>query len=597
MKRIRLAALPICALALCSCGGGKPDARGPASPRGQAAAPAASPTPAVAAAPRTGPSAAARRVAERLAKAGGLRVATTASASIYEPTPVGAPAGAPGGFHARLATDFAAWLGIPVRFRTVPFEAYFTAGGKVYGEGLSPPPGSRSDVFRSDDLIVNSLAALPWRAPLMRVIPFLPNRILTVTRKGEELATLRDLAGKRVVVVARTSYESALRALRARLGIAFDIATVPDTSDDFYGEVAAGRADVTLRDADVAVKVAPSYPSLSIGLPISDLQMTGWAVAPGDEELAAAVEEYLAAAGADGSLARIWLDSYGMRLEDYYGLVRYRESGSIAMTDAQRARLEALRASGGIRVAIDTELTVYEPAAGREPGGFHYLLVRRLERDLGLPVALEPVRFDQFFSAKGVVPARAKTDPSYSYTPDLLRRSDLYVGTLSPLPWRGKFLRFVPLFPTTLVYIARPGVKAESPADLRGLRLSLLPNTTYETWLKEREAGLGARFDYVLVDTGRAAVEALAAGRADATISDANLALARLREFKGLSMSPASREVDTISWAVAREDEALGSLLDAWVDAMKASGAFESIWLEYYGVSFAEYLGLIAAGD
>ncbi|HOX31375.1 MAG TPA: transporter substrate-binding domain-containing protein [Spirochaetales bacterium] len=586
--------LALAASLLLSCSEGRGAAPGEArAPRGEAG-PARE-------APLAEPSAAARKLAARLAAGGGLRAATTATRSIYEPPDPGEPGKGFGGFHARLAADFASWLGVGFRIEVLPFDRFFSVGGKVYGEGLPPPPaGSRSDVFEGYDLIVHSLAPLPWREPLMRVLPFLPNRILTITRAGEELASLRDLAGKTAVVSARSSYESSLRAIRERLGLGFAIVALPDDRLDAYAEVQEGRADLTLRDADTAAYLAPAYPGLSIGLPVSDLQLTGWAVAPEDGELEAAFREYLAAAKASGSYARLWLECFGMKLEDYYSLLRYREAAALAPTGPQRARLERIRRAGGLRVAIQAELSVYEPPAGDsggEPRGLHYLLVKRLERDLGIPVILRPVSFEEFLSLGGSVPERAKTDPSYSYAPDLLEEVELYVGSLSPLAWRKKFLRFVGLYPNRLMYVGRGGLGLDSPAALARLRLSLLPDTSYESWLRAREAELGSRLGFLPAGSERAAVEAVAAGKADLTISDATIGLALLREYPGLSMAPASSEVDTISWAVAKGDEDLASLLDSWVEAIKGDGSFEGLWLESFGSSFAEYLGMIAAED
>jgi ABC-type amino acid transport substrate-binding protein len=560
-------------------------------------APATAPAPAKIQ-PAKSLSATAVRVAEMLRAHGGLRVATTSTIAIYEP----GQNGAFDGFQAKLAQRFADWLGVPMTIKAVAFDSFFSVKGVVPKDLSAPlPEGSRPDIFDDTDLIAHSLTDLPWRSRLVRIVPVLPNRIMIITRRGEEVSSVRGLSGKSLVVMSTTSYEAAAEGARKALGLDLKILKVP-YGEDVYADVLAGRADATLRDSDTAVAPENTKRGLSIAWPLSDLQWTGWAVAPDDKDLAEVLTEFLSVARADGSFARIFGEYYRLSLDAYYGLIRYREVAKLALSQAQEKRLEELRAKDGLRVAINKEFTIYDPAAaeiGAAPSviGFHYSLAKRFADDLGLALVVIPVTFDEFFSVGGVVPPRAKTDPSYTYVPDLLKRSDLYVSNLSPVEWRKKFLRFTPLYPNSIVYVSRTGVPVDKPRDLDGLRVALLLNTTYESWLKTWEKNDGVHARPILVGNMEEAFRLVSKGGADATLSDACLALGYLKIFRNLRISPALPPDDVISWAVAKGDDALGSILDAWVESAKANGVFESLWKDYFGSSFAEYLGLIAAEE
>jgi ABC-type amino acid transport substrate-binding protein len=526
-----------------------------------------------------------RALAQRLRAAGGLRVATTRTETIYEP----AADGSSDGFMINLAKAFAAWLELPLLVEEVQFEDFFTVDGELRAE--AGPRGGSPDLFRRVDLYVAALAPLPWRAELMRFLPVIPSRIMAISRRDSKISAVADLAGKTAVVIKSTSFESLAESLAARTGAVFPILRVADDAG-IWEALETGKADFSLLDSSSIIVTLGRRSGLVAGAPLSDLQMLGWATRKDATGLAAAFEEFLAGAKADGSFNRIWSAYYGISLDDYHGLIRYAPREPLRLTAAEKDWVEAARKRGGLRIAIPAELSIYEPRADGSVGGLHYDLARRLAEALDLPLKATIVGFERFFSKGGVVPDRAKTDPSYSYTPDLLGTVDLYVGALTPLPWRQKFLRFVDLFPTNLVYLSPEGSVVNGPADFKGRRAALLPNTSYEGWLAEVSDGRPPLI--VAAATGEDAFRLVAEGKAEFTVSDANLALARIKDYPGLRITPASPELSSVSWAVAKDNEVLAGILGAWVASIRKDGSFEEAWAAYYRASFAEYLGIIA---
>jgi glutamate/aspartate transport system substrate-binding protein len=68
-----------------------------------------------------------------------------------------------------------------------------------------------------------------------------------MVKKGSPIRSFRDLAGRKVVVTRGTTNEKALRDLKQRFALAFDIVVMPDHAESF-AEVAAGRADAFATD-------------------------------------------------------------------------------------------------------------------------------------------------------------------------------------------------------------------------------------------------------------------------------------------------------------------------------------------------------------
>jgi polar amino acid transport system substrate-binding protein len=216
---------------------------------------------------------------------------------------------------------------------------------------------------------------------------------------------------------------------------------------------------------------------------------------------------------------------------------------------------------------------------------------------LDLPVEVVPVYFNRFFSLNGEVPERIKSDPGYSYTPDLLREVEFYAGAFSPLAWREKFLDFIPVFHSRLIFITPRGGEISSLEDLRGKRVVLIANTSYQQWFERLDGVDPAKVEYIESLTGMESIAKVARGEADVTISDANLAIAQIREFPDLNVTVAGKELDTLCWAARKGDEPMISILEKYIALIQSNGVFEAFWYDYYGISTVDYLDLIGFGE
>ncbi len=255
-------------------------------------------------------------------------------------------------------------------------------------------------------------------------------------------------------------------------------------------------------------------------------------------------------------------------------------------------RLDRLRSSGTMRVAISAEQSIYEEQPDGSIVGVHYELVLQLAELMMIDVEFVPVEFGEFFELNGVVPPELQTDPEFVYVPDLLQACEFYAVAMSPLPRRDLFLDFVPLYPSRLVYVTRRDRPRVSPDAFADSTFATIPNTTYEQWMRDRFDMSSTRV--LEKRTGLALLEAVSDGTADATVADANLVLAQLARFPELDVYPAGGPIETLSWAT-REDDPIAEILTVCLDIIRERGVFESIWQDYYGSPLTDYLRILSA--
>lgn len=267
---------------------------------------------------------------------------------------------------------------------------------------------------------------------------------------------------------------------------------------------------------------------------------------------------------------------------------------SIPWTEAELRRLAALRKTG-LSIATTESLAIYEPRAGGEAGGVQYLLVKGMAEFLGLPLRLRTVAFPDYFALKGKLPARVKTDPAFRYTPDLFGRGvDLYVDTITVLPWREKLLDFIPVFPTRLVAVTRKGEELSDRAALAGKRISIIPGTASEDALLALEGEIGTTLDIIRVQEVQDEARMVAEGRSDVTVQDANVAILHLKEWKNLSISLNLSEKQSLAWAASPQDPVLASLVRKYLKHAEDRGILDRLWRDYYGITLLDYMWLIA---
>ena len=105
-----------------------------------------------------------------------------------------------------------------------------------------------------------------------------------------------NLIGKKVHVLARSSFETRLKHLSEEIG--GDVLIQPDTnaseSESLIRKVAMGEIDYTVADHMMARVNASYYPNLDINTPVSVAQQVAWATRKNSPKLLTAMNEWLA---------------------------------------------------------------------------------------------------------------------------------------------------------------------------------------------------------------------------------------------------------------------------------------------------------------
>lgn len=253
-----------------------------------------------------------------------------------------------------------------------------------------------------------------------------------------------------------------------------------------------------------------------------------------------------------------------------------------SISDPAAGAADTLRRRGTLRIATRVRVGVYEPNQSGRAGGFHIELASAFASWLGVELSVTVVDRigDYFDSPPSFDPSRLPIDV------------DLYADTLTIIPERERIVRFVPLIPVRQLIVLGSGI-GPGPTDLDGRSIALVRGTSYEEALLSYADERGFVPEIVYVDTTAEMVEAVATGRAEATLQDSVFALNILTEYLGVALGSPFGEVQVLGWGVAKEATGLSELIETFMSLARESGIWERLWIENYDVGYLDYLELI----
>ncbi len=265
------------------------------------------------------------------------------------------------------------------------------------------------------------------------------------------------------------------------------------------------------------------------------------------------------------------------------------------LNDAQRSLLRELQDSG-LRVATIPFPAVYEPQGDGSVQGLHYDMLMQMSEELSIPVEItvydNPI---QFLALDGEIPQSLFSDPDMTYTPDLFAQADLYLVSLTVLPWREQILTMIPVLPVQNAVVVRADSPVENLEDLDGLRI-MLPQASAQMEIAEQLMDeFGLEFEITANDELSFGLAELSRGETDFALTDITQALAfnRRRIDNRLAVRFPVGEVDYIAWAVSPERIDLGELILLYIEDLKTRPRFNELFDDYYGISADAYLGLL----
>jgi ABC-type amino acid transport substrate-binding protein len=174
--------------------------------------------------------------------------------------------------------------------------------------------------------------------------------------------------------------------------------------------------------------------------------------------------------------------------------------------------------------------------------------------------------------------------------PMLQRDEGDVLGGISATPERRQRVDFSgELLPARSVVVTkRPHVPIRSLAALRAARVVIVANTTWAQALERAGVPLASAAH---VDTLAEAIEAVSAGRADATVIGVVDFFLQRRRLAGLEAGLPLGEPLSSAWAVRKGTPELRRALDAYLDQFRHSPNWSRLLVKYFGADAPAILG------
>lgn len=234
-------------------------------------------------------------------------------------------------------------------------------------------------------------------------------------------------------------------------------------------------------------------------------------------------------------------------------------------TGSEAADPLGLRVPGVLRVLVSSDEMpeVFSFAARAPKPGFERELVEGFAKAKRLELRIVPVKsFDQ------IIPLLLKSE------------GDLIVGIVDTAARRQKIAFTSETYPVRHLAVTRkPQARVASASDLRGLKVAVIPGTTWAD--VTAEAGVPAANQVSCTDTNDV-LDSLKKGRAQATVMAVfDFALSQKYDA-ALEAGPFLGTPGVAAWGLRKEDEALKRAIDDYLLALTTSPAKSSLLVKYF---------------
>lgn len=265
----------------------------------------------------------------------------------------------------------------------------------------------------------------------------------------------------------------------------------------------------------------------------------------------------------------------------------------IEFTSEELNYIEGLKEQGILTVAMHKDNPGYYFENG-EATGYNYLMINKLAEELEVELDIKVIDLPtKYFWLNGETPEEIKTDPNFTYVPDLLHEVQIYCDNMTHLPWRQQFLNQIANIPVRSIMVMPEDTNYKSIPDLNGLTVAIVKDTSYEMALIALEEEYYIDFKMLEVLSSHEGYAAVRDGLADCTIVDSDMGFLYLSEYPTLKADLPVTGIQLVGWAVKKEDEILASIVSKYMDAIKATGLFNEYWMKTYIISYDDYLRLI----
>lgn len=258
--------------------------------------------------------------------------------------------------------------------------------------------------------------------------------------------------------------------------------------------------------------------------------------------------------------------------------------------------IKALHKKGSLKIATRISTPVYQRHKDDSITGFHYNVLKAFTDLTKINIEIEVVTWEDYFYRKGKDLRKAQSDPSYSYIPSLIENVDIYLDTITALPWREDMFDIIQYIPSRQMIISRKNNIPNNVSDLHNKHFAIVKHTSMERNIEQLVKNNDIQIIYKYADNLDDMDSMLSESKVDFIVYDSDQAFSALREFDNLTIAWPISDIQMMGWAVNKNNKLLKSILEKYIKYAQETGILDKFWQRSYGVTFVEYLNILNLG-
>jgi membrane-bound lytic murein transglycosylase MltF len=258
--------------------------------------------------------------------------------------------------------------------------------------------------------------------------------------------------------------------------------------------------------------------------------------------------------------------------------------------------IEALHKKGSLKIATRISPPVYQRHKDDSITGFHYNVLKAFTDLTKINIEMEVVTWDHYFFQEGQDLRKAENDPSYSYFPILIGNVDIYLDTITALPWREKMFNIIKYIPSRQMIISRKNNIPNTLSDLDNKYFAMVKHTSMESNVEQLVRRHNIHIIYKYADSIDDMDNMVSEGEVDFAVYDSDQAYLTLKTFDNLTIVWPISDIQMMGWGINKNNLILKGILEKYLKYAQETGILDTYWKRSYGVTFVEYLNILNVG-
>jgi membrane-bound lytic murein transglycosylase MltF len=258
--------------------------------------------------------------------------------------------------------------------------------------------------------------------------------------------------------------------------------------------------------------------------------------------------------------------------------------------------IKALHKKGSLKIATRISPPVYQRHKDDSITGFHYNLLKAFTDLTKISIKIEVVTWEHFFYQEGQDLRKAQNDPSYSYIPTLIGNVDIYLDTITALPWREKMFDIIKYIPSREMIISRKNNIPNHVSDLDNKHFAIVKHTSMERNIEQLAKNNDTHIIYKYTDKFDDMDNMVSQGEVDFTVYDSDRAFYALKKRNNLTIVWPISDIQMMGWGINKNNQLLKRILEKYLKYAQETGILEKYWKRSYGVTFVEYINILNLG-